>query len=150
MRPLTIGVADTAPAPTRPDTHMRLQSAAQKAGFEGRLLPLAVPAQPAQLALCDSVLLIGLASGTAAAMAGHTRFRDALSQASLPYQVVYSLDEDQLVELIAFNMAVVQSRQMPSRKSARSPWVWACDKCSDPQCEHRLLTDLIQKRQSTG
>lgn len=152
MRPLTIGVADTAltPAPTRPDTPTRLQSAAQRAGFEGKLLPLAVPARPAQLALCDSVLLIGLASGTAAAVAEHTRFRDALSQAGLPYQVVYSLDEDQLVELIAFNMAVVQGRQMPSKNSTRSPWVWACDKCSDPQCEHRLLTDLIQKRQSTG
>ena len=24
--------------------------------------------------------------------------------------------------------------------------VWACAKCSDPQCEHRLLTDLLARR----
>lgn len=25
-------------------------------------------------------------------------------------------------------------------------WVWACEKCSDPACEHRLLSDLLAKR----
>lgn len=148
MRPLTIGVADTAPA--HPTTFARIQAAAQKAGFDGHLLHLAIPAQAAQVALCDSVLLIGQASGTKAILAEHTRFRDALSQAGRPYQVIYALDEDQLVELIACNIAFMQGRQVPSKHSPRSQWVWACDKCSDPQCEHRLLTDLIQQRRSTA
>jgi hypothetical protein len=30
----------------------------------------------------------------------------------------------------------------PSRRS----WSWACDKCSDPVCEHRLFQDLIASR----
>ena len=25
---------------------------------------------------------------------------------------------------------------------ARTPWVWSCEKCSDPACEHRLFTGL--------
>lgn len=156
MRPFTIGLADTAPA--HPATLARVQAAARTAGFDGDLLHLDIPAQASQLALCDSVLLIGLAKGAEAAMAGHMQFREALSQAGLPYQVIYGLNEKPLVELIAFNIAFMQGQQVPASGDAwpggkpanpRAQWVWPCDKCSDPQCEHRLLTDLIQQRRST-
>jgi hypothetical protein len=30
------------------------------------------------------------------------------------------------------------------------PWVWMCEKCSDPQCEHRLLTALLAQRDSAA
>ena len=33
----------------------------------------------------------------------------------------------------------------PARKRP-TPWVWSCEKCSDPQCEHRLLTALLAQR----
>lgn len=148
MRSITIGVADT--VPSHPDTFTRMQAAARKAGFDGHLLHLAIPARPEQLALCDSVLLMGLASDKAAALTQHTQFRDALSQAGVPYQVIYSLDEDLLAERITFDIALLQGRQAPSSHKSRAPWVWACDKCSDPQCEHRLLTDLIQQRRSVA
>ncbi len=153
MRPFTIGLADTAPA--HPATLARVQAAARTAGFDGDLLHLDIPAQAAQLALCNSVLLIGLAKGAEAAMAEHMRFREALSQAGLPYQVIYGLDETQLAERMAF----MQGQQVPASGGAwpggkpaspRAQWVWPCDKCSDPQCEHRLLTDLIRQRRSAA
>ncbi len=150
MRPFTVGLADTAPALAHAATITRIQVAAQKAGFDGNLLHLAIPAQPAQLALCDSVLLIGLASGAEAAMAEHMQFREALLQAGLPYQVLYGLDEKQLAGSIALNIAFMQGRPVPSSSNARAHWVWACDKCSDPQCEHRLLTDLIRQRRGAA
>jgi nicotinamide riboside kinase len=33
---------------------------------------------------------------------------------------------------------------LPRAGRARSNWSWPCEKCSDPQCEHRLFADLIQ------
>ena len=34
----------------------------------------------------------------------------------------------------------------PKLKPKRKPWVWLCDTCSDPQCEHQLLTQLLAQR----
>jgi hypothetical protein len=28
----------------------------------------------------------------------------------------------------------------------RPPWVWVCEKCSDPECEHRLFRGLVNTR----
>ena len=41
------------------------------------------------------------------------------------------------------------ARHKPSEPSATSrpkAWVWMCDKCGDPDCEHTLLTALLKTK----
>ena len=69
--------------------------------------------------------------------------RQALAQAQLPFQVIYGLGEDRLAQALS-----ALKRSPAVREVRRKPWVWACDKCSDPVCEHRLLSDLLASRQA--
>ena len=68
--------------------------------------------------------------------------RQQLANAGVPYKVVYGSGEDRLHNaLAAINFAVPSAPDVRGLK--KSPrWVWACDKCSDPECEHRLFTSL--------
>ena len=87
--------------------------------------------------------------------------RTALLQAGMPYQVIYGSDDERLTHALAALEPLLKTTDKPAdkrlRPSPRSvggpdnagkarPWVWACDKCSDPQCEHRLLSDLLAGR----
>jgi len=63
--------------------------------------------------------------------------RKALADAGVAYRVVYGQGTGRLANALA---AVAESPQAPA-SSARQ-WTWACDKCSDPQCELRLFTSL--------
>jgi nicotinamide riboside kinase len=49
--------------------------------------------------------------------------RGSLAKAGVPYRVVYGSGED-----------------AGGDESTR--WKWVCEKCSDPECEHRLFTGL--------
>jgi hypothetical protein len=69
--------------------------------------------------------------------------RQTLVQAQIPFQVIYGLGEDRLTQALS---ALKCSPAV--REARRKPWVWACDKCSDPACEHRLLSDLLASRQA--
>jgi nicotinamide riboside kinase len=65
--------------------------------------------------------------------------RESLERARLPYRVVYGAGTERLMHaLTAIGSAV------PPCGSPR-PWTWSCDKCSDPDCEHRLFTALLGK-----
>jgi hypothetical protein len=66
--------------------------------------------------------------------------RDALQQASVAYRVVYGQGEERTRHALAPVLALLG--QAPARDPERARWVWACDKCSDPACEHRLFTAL--------
>ena len=65
--------------------------------------------------------------------------RQTLSDLGLAHQVVYPQQgsHDQALRLL---LGLVQRRPMPGRLSA------ACEKCSDPDCEHRLFQDLLARR----
>ena len=63
--------------------------------------------------------------------------RESLARANLPYRVVYGIGEERLANALA----AIESTPLPAT-SAR-PWTWSCDKCSDPDCEHRLFTALL-------
>ena len=67
--------------------------------------------------------------------------RGALERAAVPYQVVYGLGPVRLASALAAlgRMGVIQS---PEVAAAQATWVWQCDKCSDPECEHRLFSRL--------
>ena len=66
--------------------------------------------------------------------------RESLARASLPYRVVYGTGEERLANALA----AIEATASPDGAGAR-PWTWSCDKCSDPDCEHRLFTALLGK-----
>jgi len=86
--------------------------------------------------------------------------RTALLQAGVPYQVIYGSEDERLAHALAALEPLLKPAGKRPRQSPGSvggpdsagktrpwvPWVWVCDKCSDPQCEHRLLSDLLAGR----
>jgi nicotinamide riboside kinase len=67
--------------------------------------------------------------------------RKALADAGLPYRVVYG----QGAERVANTLAAIDAASTTSQPAAGSArWQWNCDKCSDPQCEHRLFTSKLR------
>lgn len=86
--------------------------------------------------------------------------RAALAQHSVNFQVVYGLGPDRLANALraveGFEFARVSSGKTfsgacdgppgpPLTTAARAldKWQSACEKCSDPACEHRIFTQLI-------
>jgi nicotinamide riboside kinase len=64
-----------------------------------------------------------------------TLVRESLQKAGVAYRVVYGSGPERLRNALA---ALGEWKEpAPNR-----PWTWICDKCSDPDCEHRLFTQL--------
>ncbi len=103
----------------------------------------------------DLTLLLGLSRsdelpGSSANLADQA-LRSQLNDAHHPYQVLYGVLSDQLaqaVRLIALHQRTNESDCAPNSSAPAkvSNWRWACDKCSDSACEHKLLTDLLAQR----
>lgn len=76
--------------------------------------------------------------------------RAALARSNLPYQVVYGKDlvrtrnAMRAIESIATRADSARARGQFSLKN-KSAWVWNCDKCSDPECEHKLFSGLLHR-----
>ena len=74
--------------------------------------------------------------------------RAALARGNLPYQVVYGKDVARTqnalhaIESIASRAGGISAR---GRFSSKTPWVWNCEKCSDPECEHKLFSGLLHR-----
>jgi nicotinamide riboside kinase len=62
--------------------------------------------------------------------------RQALQKAGVPYRVIYGSGPERLTN------ALVALKQLRPQVAERN-WTWNCDKCSDPECEHRLFTGLL-------
>lgn len=123
---------------------------------------------PADLASFGLVLLAGLQS-TASSLfldshvstlepaqeAADQSIRAALAHGALAYRVLYGTPDERLAHALHAVQSLLAPAQIRPRQKAGSgtpknqPWVWMCDKCSDPQCEHKLLTALLAQR-STG
>jgi nicotinamide riboside kinase len=65
--------------------------------------------------------------------------RDMLDKAALPYRVVYGSGDERLRNALSAIDATLAPRP------AVRDWAWQCDKCSDPECEHRLFTSLLSR-----
>jgi nicotinamide riboside kinase len=73
--------------------------------------------------------------------------RDALAQAGVPYRVIYGSGSQRLSNaLAAIASAVPALQEAPAPEVESAQWVWRCDKCSDPDCEHRLFTGLNRNK----
>lgn len=100
-------------------------------------------------------LLMGLdlpappASGEAQQASDHA-LRQALAQAGINYQVIYGQGEQRLRSALSALQAGLPGAGKAAEGHARARWVWACDTCSDPQCERRLLSDLLAARQTAA
>lgn len=117
------------------------------------------PAILAGLLRNDLTLLMGLKARQTAPCPMGTQeeaedllIRAALANAGMPYQVIYGAGEERLVQALDAVRRLLPISAKPSRfgnytsKPKTSTWIWTCDKCSDPQCEWRLLTALLAQR----
>lgn len=100
---------------------------------------------PADYAL---VLLCGLESAEPARQAADQSLRATLAAAGMAYCVLYGSAPQRLAQALGAVERLlpgsVTQEQAPAGR--RKAWVWVCDKCSDPVCEHRLLSDLLAQR----
>jgi nicotinamide riboside kinase len=85
-----------------------------------------------------------------------TLLRQALLREQIPFVSVYGQGEQRLQAALnsvqnAINSIAARAENTPaigqldSKNSTLDPakaWVWVCDKCSDPDCEHRLFAGL--------
>jgi hypothetical protein len=99
------------------------------------------------------VLLMGLdlpAPGPDAVReAADQALRLTLAQAGMAFQVVYGHGAQRLQNALRALQAGLPQQLAPDRPAKRiGNWVWTCDNCSDPQCERRLLSDLLAARAS--
>ena len=89
-------------------------------------------------------LLLGESPASAA-------WRGLLAEAGWSYQVLYGGHAEQLLDaaLRALRVALPAALQeAPAPRDTDSPLrlrAWACEKCSDPQCEHKLFTALRER-----
>jgi nicotinamide riboside kinase len=67
------------------------------------------------------------------------RLRETLVRYGIGFSMVYGTGEARACNALQ----VIRYALGASRPgSARSNWKWPCEKCSDPQCEQRLFSDL--------
>lgn len=102
-----------------------------------------------------TVLLMGLdlRQPSPAQSASDQALRQALAHQAQAFQVIYGQGEERLANALQALQVTGQPSQPTDSNMAsepapakRKPWVWACEKCSDPVCEHRLLSDLLASR----
>lgn len=63
--------------------------------------------------------------------------RCILQESGIPFRVVYGQGPERLAHALDAIGA-----GMP--REGGGEWTWACEKCSDPQCEHRLFTRMLK------
>lgn len=136
-----------------------LSQALLTSGENAIVVVAGTPAILAGLLHNDLTLLMGLKVRQASPCPMGTReeaedllIRAALATAGTPYQVIYGAGEERLLQALDVVRRLLPRAGKPPRLSSyaskpqTSTWTWTCDKCSDPQCERRLLTALLAQR----
>ncbi len=85
--------------------------------------------------------------------------RERLQGGKIAFEVIYGLGDQRLqatlraltsINSIACSAANITGGALKDSRNSSSPdpapWVWTCDKCSDPECEHQLFTRLTAQR----
>jgi len=138
-----------------------LDRAAQALGRRIRLVTAGGAADlPAGLSGFALVLLAGLEAPFSVPFkagpdleAADRSIRTALALADVSYRVLYGTADERLAHALQALESLLPAASRPRQSASpgglkSQPWVWMCDKCSDPQCEHRLLTALLARRDS--
>lgn len=142
-------ISDTTPLMTAVYSHMLFQ--------DESLYPMAMAHQQ----LFDTTLVTGLdlpwvadglqRDGPHVRGPVDTLVRQALERSGVLYRVVYGQGRQRLNNaLLALGLPGEDDAAWHTRQNAqyalnegRTPWL--CEKCSDPDCEHRLFTGLLQQ-----
>jgi len=85
--------------------------------------------------------------GPAVRAATDTVLRRELQAAGIPFQTLYgplALRAQQALRAIGTALQRPLTPRDASWEQGRRPW--SCEKCSDPDCEHKLFTQLLQQR----
>ncbi|MFT3814226.1 MAG: hypothetical protein QM740_12695 [Acidovorax sp.] len=117
------------------------EAASLAQALQRRLAPgMAVAASAAPVAASTLTLLLSLPDQPA----WETQCRAQLQLAGQSFQVLYgrNADERLLAALRAIHTALPGALREPPADRALRLRAWACEKCSDPECEHRLFTAL--------
>lgn len=144
-------ISDTTPIMTAVYSHMLFD--------DPSLYPMALAHQ----ALYDTTLITGLdlawvadglqRDGPHVRGPVDTLVRQALERAGIPYRVVYGQGHQRLNNaLLALGLPGEDEAARMTRENAQfaineGRTQWQCNECSDPDCEHRLFTGLLAKRQ---
>ena len=114
-----------------------------------------LPAADGQAARgCDICLLLSWdeeRSGTAAqaldALQAHQALRQTLLAQQQPFAVLRGPPKQQIDQALAA-LARRHAALLPAgaQTLGRPGWQSMCEKCDDPQCEHRLLSQLLEHR----
>lgn len=102
----------------------------------------------------EQILLMGLDELTQDGSDADQYIRTALTAAGVAYDVLYGSPLERHAQaLLLVHKRLTETGMASLPPSATSPltpkakpWVWLCDKCSDPQCEHRVLSALLASR----
>ena len=81
----------------------------------------------------------GLQRSQATRDAVDAQLRELLGREAIAYRVVYGRGPQRLASALAA-IATELAPELP----AGNRRAWTCEKCSDPECEHRLFTKLVQ------
>lgn len=76
------------------------------------------------------------------------RLRAALARDGIAYQVVYGRGSARTANALRAIDSIAGHADKLSASSifpSQRPWVWNCEKCSDPVCEHRLFSGLLNR-----
>ncbi|MEZ5643994.1 MAG: ATP-binding protein [Burkholderiaceae bacterium] len=81
--------------------------------------------------------------------------RRELSRAGLPFHTVYGQGQDRMAAALRpmhHGLAQGLGRPLAPPPAAGRPRAsgWVCDRCSDPECEHRLFSRLMASRRTDG
>ncbi|VTU26044.1 hypothetical protein H6CHR_02516 [Variovorax sp. PBL-H6] len=117
-------------------------------GMEASLVVELLPGrsiEPGTLEAHRGALILFIAAASPTPM--EDMLRSALVLAKLSFAVVHGEGEEQLANAWnAINAAADADDRGPTTPEGTAAWSWACEKCSDPACEHRLFSDLIARR----
>lgn len=78
-------------------------------------------------------------------MACDKLLREALGRNQIPYRVIYGSGPERLRNALA--CLIGRGLEPVGDAPASSRWRWNCEKCSDPDCEHRLFTEIRRSRE---
>lgn len=109
----------------------------------------------------DLIFLMGLDLPSAASVHADNCLRATLLRTGAAYTMLYGTPDERLSQaLMAIEKRLVlklTTTIIPELFAEESldlgrpqAWIWPCDKCSDPQCEHKLLTGLLAARVAIG
>lgn len=124
------------------------------------VLPGNAPAVETNLDAFDVVFLMSVQAAAkctavkapSALEADDLALRARLALGAVSYGVLYGTHDERLTQALKSVKRLLPPSAAGLRQNyisggeKQQPWVWMCDKCSDPHCEHRLLTALLAQR----